>query len=106
MTWIQSENGVAVCVSDGVVIIPVRTGGSDDRRYEVRAVIPHGDISHTLTLGVILPPAEVSLRQHAAGVIRELIEVAVSNGVASLSDLAGVRVLPPEGDDGAWGWER
>jgi hypothetical protein len=106
VTWIQSENGVAVCVSEGVAIVPVCACASEDRRYEIRAVIPHGDISRTLTLGVILPPAEVPLRQHAAGVIRELVEAAASNGVASLSDLAGVRVLPPEGDDGAWGWER
>ena len=112
--WIQSEDGSAIHLYTGAQVIPVVPDYLHGQRaYEVRVVIPQGEVARTMRIGVVRPGEHegLSLREHAMRVVRELIYDADDEdiGLAALSGISGcghdftVEPAPATVGQGGWG---
>jgi len=112
--WIQSEDGAAIHLYTGSQVVPVIPDYlSGQEAYEVRVIIPQGEVARMMRLGVVRlgEHEDLSLREHAAWVVRELIGDADDDdiGLASLSGIPGcgrgftVEPVPATVEPGGWG---
>ena len=112
--WIQSEDGAAIHLYTGSQVVPVVPDYlSGQEAYEVRVIIPQGEVARMMRLGVVRlgEHEDLSLREHAAWVVRELIGDADDDdiGLAALSEIPGcghdftVEPVPATVEPGGWG---
>ena len=112
--WIQSEDGAAIHLYTGSQVVPVVPDYlRGQEAYEVRVVVPQGEVARMMRIGVVrLGEHEgLSLREHAMWVVRELIGDADDDGIglASLSEIPGcghdftVEPVPATVEPGGWG---
>ena len=112
--WVQSEDGAAIHLYTGSQVVPVVPDYLHDQEaYEVRVVIPQGEVARMMRLGVVrLGEHEgLSLREHAVWVVRELIGGADDEGIgpAALSGISDcghdftVEPVPTTVEQGGWG---
>lgn len=112
--WIQSEDGSAIHLYTGAQVVPVVPDYlRGQEAYEVRVVIPQGEVARMMRIGVVrLGEHEgLSLREHAVRVVRELIGDADDAGIvlAALSEIPGcgsdftVEPVPATAEQGGWG---
>lgn len=112
--WLQSEDGAAIHLYTGSQVVPVVPDYlSGQEAYEVRVIIPQGEVARMMRLGVVRlgEHEDLSLREHAAWVVRELIGDANDAGIglAALSGISDcghgftVEPVPATVEQGGWG---